>query len=65
MDPNEFVDIVAKSIDKLQFAFMDLAAENPEDHIKVTRKGMDLTIDVAKVGPYKFTIDIHSQQLIC
>ena len=60
MDPNEFVEIVATSMTKLHRAFIALQEENPEGHLKIERQGMDLIVTVAKVGPYKFTLDQHS-----
>ena len=46
IDPNEFVNIVASSIDKFERAFKILALENDEEHLIIERKSFDLTINV-------------------
>ena len=60
MDGMKFIELVNSNFDRYQKAFEKLKGENESGHISITRdkENFELTIDVKKVGPYKFMADI-------
>ena len=61
MDGAIFLELVEKSLDKYETAFLNLQQQNDKGHITVTRQEMELLIDVKHVGPYRFFVDVQEQ----
>ncbi len=55
---------MTKQIKKLQRAFQELAADNPEGNIKVeTSKAAVLIVKVADIGHFEFFVDENEQTI--